>query len=671
MSLSKNQNFQFWKEVEARLRSTVFTCCGDRVIDLDRSTVSQVLTLWCLLIQDLCGASRLRSNQKLRAWIFQVGSYPLDEVVDTLKSLSGFMRDYNRDMGRMIDYETFKQSQLGKGSLSRILLQPVADLCDCFLRECQSVMLQSLLTCLEFPCRMTLDHLPSLLSKEKMTYRALEDEMRAWEYPQPLLDELEDVVRCLFLEWPGFSFWPRHGNGVTSDARGRDASAKYAVLSQRGLPPRLHHYFCQRGVSHPLVRMDVTDLGTSCRVLLVPKGCSSKRVISCEPTANQWFQQALLRDLGDYLPSSMFHITMKDQTRNQKLAQVGSLFRNYGTIDLSSASDTVTLRLVEALFRRTPLWPELWASRTSYATLDGNRLPLQKFAPMGSAVCFPIESIVFGAVVAVAQEHVGVNHPWVVYGDDIVCHSSVFEEVVRLLGQLHFRVNEKKTFWPSSPFKESCGREYYYGEDVTPFRIPRFFHGWTKSEDLKRSPSLLAGWITLANSLMTHGLLGPRRYLVARLLELCPNVPFSANDRFLAVMSDTPSNFHLAEKWENEYSSINRKVRNLCRGRLVRGITLLSKTSPGDDDIRYQMLLEEYDHTSRESLLSPDDLIQLVAGPSQLIASNRWLVDAELLSFEGCSPSSDEPGYDPVRRSSSKTDFQPMNDDLTEWRLRS
>jgi hypothetical protein len=582
------------------------------------------------------------------------------------------MRDYNRDMGQGVDYETFKQSQLGEGSACRLLLKPIADVCELFLRDCHSTMLQVLLTCLDFPCRMTLCHLPSLLEKEKKVYKDLEAEMRTWEYPVPLVEELAAEIRSLFLDWPGFSFWPRHGGGSVSDVMGRDATVKYHRLLTVGLPPRLHHYFAQHGIHHPLVNMKTTDLGTSCRVLLVPKGVSSKRVISSEPTANQWFQQALRRDLADYLPKSSFRITMEDQTRNQELAQVGSLFRNYGTIDLSSASDTVTYPLVKSLFEGTPIWDELWSSRSSYALLDDERLPLAKFAPMGSAVCFPLECIVFAAVVRVAQKHVGVHHDYVVYGDDIICHSSVFGETVRLLGQLHFRVNEKKTFWPESPFKESCGKEYYYGDDVTPFRIPRFFQGWETRGQIRKSPSILAGWISLANRLGGCGLISARSYLVKRLLELCPNVLFSETDEYLALKSNYADNYHLRSRWECETSTVSKSKKNLCRGRLVRGVSLITKPSPGDDDVRYQMLLESYIHTTRLALQMPDDLIQLEAGPTQLAAKDRWVAERDLM-IRHCG--GNQSGLQSSNRlaATRESGFDFVFDSgaaLPEWRLR-
>lgn len=364
---------------------------------------------------------------------------------------------------------------------------------------------------------------------------------------------------------------------------------------------------------------------------------------------------------------------MEDQTRNQDYAHVGSLYRNFGTIDLSSASDTVTYQLVRSLFRRTPIWQELWSCRSQYATLDGQRMPLEKFAPMGSAVCFPIESIVFAAVVRVAQKHVGVNTSYCVYGDDIVCHFSVFPEVIRLLEELHFRVNEKKTFWPESPFKESCGKEFYNGDDVTPFRIPRFFHGWKDGRALRKAPQLLAGWISLANRLRNAGLEEARRYLVGRLLELCPSVLFSETDEMLAIQSNYATNFHLPEKWETERSSISPKRRNLCRGRLIKGMTLLTKWSPGDDFIRYQMLLEQYTHATRVALQCPEDLIQLEAGPSQLVTRQRWIAQRDLSRriIQRERPWLNSLQRGPITRSDSGYEFVLVPGVEPEWRMKS
>lgn len=626
MSLSKNQHFKFWEAVEVQLRSKAFTCCGDRVVGPDRTTVSQVLVFWCLVMQDLCGQSRLRSDRYLKDWLFQLASVPLDQIVDALKFWAGFWRDVNHDMGPILSFATFKRLHLESvGTVFRFVRQPLSDIEELFLRDYNPALLHRLLTCLEFPVRMTISKLPSLESLEEEKYLKLEEEMVGWEYDVDTLEALRRIIRAGFITFPDIDFWPRHGNGAVSDVRGKDSTTKYNVLLERGLPPRLHHLFCQRGVTHPLVNMNAVDKSTSCRVLFVPKGVNSKRVISAEPTANQWAQQAVRRALADWLPGSLFKITQDDQGRNQELAQRGSFHRDFATIDLSSASDTITWRLIDHIFRDTSIYPWLWSTRSFRATVGDRMVPLQKYAPMGSALCFPIMSIVFAAIVLLASEHVGVHQRFVVYGDDIICHRSVYDEVLRLLRALHFSVNEKKTFSPESPFKESCGKEYYYGVDVTPFRIPRFFQGWKEGESVKESPARLVGWISLANRMFEAGLVLPRTYLVHRLLQLCPHVAFAEHDRMLAIRSIRPSNFHLRSEYETVRPRARKTMKNYSRGSLVRAVVVRTKTKPGADDIRYQMLLEAYLHTPRTSLVMPEDLIDLKAGPSQLLVREDWI----------------------------------------------
>jgi len=328
---------------------------------------------------------------------------------------------------------------------------------------------------------------------------------------------------------------------------------------------------------------------------------------------------------------------MEDQSRNQEMARIGSVQRNYATIDLSTASDTVTNSLVRYVFQDTSIWPWLWASRTRIATLDRETVQLEKFAPMGSAVCFPIESIVFAAVVWLAMERVGIHRDFVVYGDDIICHKDCFDEVIRLLKLFHFSVNEKKTFSPESPFKESCGKEFYYGVDVTPFRIPRFFSGFSEPSELKGKPQLLDSWVSVANRLYASGLYLARAYLVHRLLHLVPNVLFT--ERYsggpIGLVTSDATNFHLPERFEDNSSNLNRKQVNWCRGRLVKAITARAKTGLGSDEIRYQMLLETYSHTRRSSLVSPQDLIDLKVGPSEVHLKTGWFSGSDIRELVG------------------------------------
>jgi hypothetical protein len=59
-----------------------------------------------------------------------------------------------------------------------------------------------------------------------------------------------------------------------------------------------------------------------------------------------------------------------------------------------------------------------------------------------------------------------------VYGDDIVVRKSIAREVITLLAKVGFKTNARKTF-VEGPFRESCGSNWYKGEDVTPMTLDR------------------------------------------------------------------------------------------------------------------------------------------------------------------------------------------------------
>jgi hypothetical protein len=177
--------------------------------------------------------------------------------------------------------------------------------------------------------------------------------------------------------------------------------------------------------------------------------------------------------------------------------------RTVDTIDLSSASDSVSWSLVKRIFPPKVL-KHLLATRTKTVKTPGGELvELNKFAPMGSALCFPIQCTVFSAVVILA----GILYRWgieecqpdllsgldvsnliqrtfrtslldvsedhrlqafFVYGDDIICDSRITSNVVDLLRALGFRVNIGKSYTGPSLFRESCGIFAFNGIDVTP-----------------------------------------------------------------------------------------------------------------------------------------------------------------------------------------------------------
>jgi len=213
------------------------------------------------------------------------------------------------------------------------------------------------------------------------------------------------------------------------------------------------------------------------RVVFVPKDSRGPRVISCEPAELLYIQQGLMRKMYRCLenhPLTRGQINFTDQTINQDLAREGSTNDSWATIDLSEASDRVSLRLVRDVFPAK--WYECLEASRSDSTLlpDGVEIKLNKFAPMGSSCCFPVEALVFWASCKATITRLGFNSPVYVYGDDIIIDSMFIEPVVKDLELLGLKVNNNKTF-SKGPFRESCGGEYHSGNDVTPVRVRKAF----------------------------------------------------------------------------------------------------------------------------------------------------------------------------------------------------
>jgi len=223
------------------------------------------------------------------------------------------------------------------------------------------------------------------------------------------------------------------------------------------------------------------------RVISVPKTIRTPRIIAIEPTCMQYMQQAVLGLFLDRLKEDDFLssvIGITDQDPNRSLAREGSLTGDLATLDLSEASDRVSNEHVFDLFASHPLLLEaVQATRSRKAHVPGHGvLRLAKFASMGSALCFPIESMVFLTTIFLGIERelsaplscVADLHPFRkqvrVFGDDLVVPRDYVLSVVDELAAFGHKVNISKSFW-SGRFRESCGREYYDGNDVSIVKV--------------------------------------------------------------------------------------------------------------------------------------------------------------------------------------------------------
>jgi len=294
-----------------------------------------------------------------------------------------------------------------------------------------------------------------------------------------ILDAIEPLVAQ-------YDLIPKHGPGAVAE--------KLRPLQKREFnywPERLETVFPHWRYQANLPKWKI-DYGVPIeqelpvRVIAVPKTQTTPRIIAIEPAAMQYAQQGLKRELynriGEDVLSNFLDFT--DQSRNQRLAHEGSVFGNLATLDLSEASDRVAFPLVMELFDS---WPHIAdyinATRSRIADVPGfGTIELNKFASMGSALTFPVEAMVFLAIAYMGVESwarttIPVNQMIgriSVYGDDIIVPTDSVDHVIRLLHLFGAKVNRTKSFW-TGKFRESCGKEFYDGNDVSVVRFRQDF----------------------------------------------------------------------------------------------------------------------------------------------------------------------------------------------------
>lgn len=353
------------------------------------------------------------------------------------------------------------------------------------------------------------------------------DNVLFWEHEGPRVSDPE---------WPYVR--PKHGPGATADRKAGNRKYDFAEWSQR-----LERVFPFGEYAIPnwryysrLDRVDFLEPGSErpVRVITVPKTLKAPRIIAIEPSYMQYMQQGV-KDLlvqsirDDYVMGKV--VGFDDQWRNRVLACEGSLTGSLATLDLSEASDRVSNQLVRTMLDR---WPHLFeaidATRSRRADVPGfGVLRLAKFASMGSALTFPIEAMVFATVVflgiekslarPLSRRDVSLMRKRVrVYGDDIIVPVEFAESVIEHLELFGFKVNSNKSFL-TGRFRESCGKEYYAGHDVSVVRVRQVAvkpSGW-EIPSSRKFASEIESTVALRNRFYLSGLWRTAAWLDGRL----------------------------------------------------------------------------------------------------------------------------------------------------------
>lgn len=365
------------------------------------------------------------------------------------------------------------------------------------------------------------------------------------------------------------------------------------------------------------------------RVVFVPKTVKGPRTIAIEPAYMQFIQQGIKNFLYQLLeshPLTEKSVNFSDQTRSQRMAAASSISRDYATIDLSDASDSVSWNLVRDVFSVAPEFvADLEASRSKHALLpSGYVKPLYKYASMGSALCFPIEAMVFYTIALLAYHKVrgirpsqgSIRHAKdhiCIYGDDIIVPTDTVETLYTLLKRYGLKVNAQKSYFRSH-FREACGKEYYNGVDITPIylRVDPF-KGGTKHEEVASS---LSSYYAFRNGMYNIGYWGVVQKLDTAYLHghIFPgyklhrtNSIYDSESGFIGRRSVLPFEVHKFDKqtqsWRSRGYTIKAKRKLLpeCIERLEKWLSLNALTSSQIRDI-FSIATQSHEYEMTRSL---------------------------------------------------------------------
>lgn len=570
--------------------------------------MKSLLELFAVVTQecgDLCCTSTQRDLETVHARVEHEG---LSFLTITLPT---FCRDFEfcLDKGSVEshDFDGFRR----RGKLPAFLSGFLAQVFDPETGALLSVPCTEAIRCVRqitlFASKVNLDCTDTRVRAAYLQYIQTELDVCAWEWTigRDRLMAFSRMANFLFARlFSGMDYdihygrlVPSHGPGSTAD--GLKGNLKF---TQHQWPSRLDQYFPASdfliGSYRHWEDLDGIEVVSPrdempVKVITVPKTQKTPRIIAMEPTCMMYAQQALRRSYMDHwakdpVLSSM--IGFDDQSANQRMARSGSITGDLATLDLSEASDRVSNLLVTYMMRHFPhVEGAVQACRSTRADVPGfGIVSLSKFASMGSSLTFPIEASVFLTLVMMGVEDAlgrSLNRKDLfdlrgsvrIYGDDIVVPTEYVPFVVDRLVEFNLVVNDRKSFW-NGKFRESCGAEYYAGDDVTVFRY-RYLY-----PDNEPSPADVERLVALRNNAYRRGFWSTAREIDRMVERVLPAFP-------VVLETSTVLGRHSFLGYEVE------RIGGRYQSPQVRGV-VLSRVKPSsyldDDSALLKVFLDTY-----------------------------------------------------------------------------
>lgn len=183
---------------------------------------------------------------------------------------------------------------------------------------------------------------------------------------------------------------------------------------------------------------------------------------------------------------------------------------------------------------------------------------------MGNALTFPVESLIFWALVrsGIKVSH-GVNcDDILVFGDDILFPAKYYDSVIRMLSMAGCKPNTGKTF-RSGLFRESCGVDAFNGVNVTPYR--------TRQEDIRTARGINS-YIDLAKRLRINGYECSASFIYSSIRKRMGYLPLCNNPLSQGIVEYVNRDWAYLLRWEPRMKFMRGTQRWVVPCRQVKGV---------------------------------------------------------------------------------------------------
>lgn len=377
------------------------------------------------------------------------------------------LRYFRSFLNRIFDYRTGKVLE----SVDCLALWQVRQLC-------------------EYSYKLALPFEERELKEANQSFVTEDEQLSAMSYETKFVDQLRKDFETHYRGYCDTSVAsllasdkPRPGPGTFSGKSAYERTHRTPWYCRKELDYSCSSSFKEyKGFLRPLKSMPSPSLAVGdplhSEVLFVPKDSRGPRTIVREPFSLLQFQMAFNSFSSRALTRiSRGRINFSDQSVNRRLAEQSSKTKENATLDLKSASDRVSYTIMLHIFRNSPL-KKFILSSTRFTRLPGSTelIRLNKLSGMGSGLTFPLMSLLIHlSVTRLIVTYSGLSYSEVrnlvyVYGDDLIVPTKYTDIAVKALELVKLKVNVDKSFHRSF-FRESCGGDYYQGQDVAPVRL--------------------------------------------------------------------------------------------------------------------------------------------------------------------------------------------------------